>query len=212
MHMSRRSVIAGAAGIAAAQFGANSSSARPVPFSMDRLIEDAKQAVAAGGGQPAIEEVLGRAISNHDEVLTALGEPTDVGLQEIYRADDLTILNVVWSPYMVQLPHDHKMWATIGIYSGREDNIIWHRRGIHAEAATASSVGAGEVFSLPEHGVHSVTNPLPRLTCAIHIYGGDFFAAEKSEWDPETLRERPMDFEAAQERFRDANDRFRGRE
>jgi hypothetical protein len=24
---------------------------------------------------------------------------------------------------------------------------------------------------------------------AIHIYGGDFFAAERSEWDPETLQE-----------------------
>ena len=28
-----------------------------------------------------------------------------------------------------------------------------------------------------------------RLTGAIHIYGGDFFAAERSEWDPETLKE-----------------------
>jgi hypothetical protein len=32
-----------------------------------------------------------------------------------------------------------------------------------------------------------VTNPIPRLTGAIHVYAGDFFAAERSEWDPETL-------------------------
>ena len=27
------------------------------------------------------------------------------------------------------------------------------------------------------------------FTGAIHIYGGDFFGAERSEWDPETLEE-----------------------
>jgi predicted metal-dependent enzyme (double-stranded beta helix superfamily) len=53
--------------------------------------------------------------------------------------------------------------------------------------------------------VHSVTNPLPRLTGAIHIYGGDFFAAERSEWDPETLDERPYDLEKARRMFDDSS-------
>ena len=25
------------------------------------------------------------------------------------------------------MPHDHRMWAAIGIYSGREDNIFWRK-------------------------------------------------------------------------------------
>jgi len=37
--------------------------------------------------------------------------------------------------------------------------------------------------------VESGTNPIQRLTRAIHVYGGDFFAAERSEWNPETLTE-----------------------
>jgi hypothetical protein len=40
-----------------------------------------------------------------------------------------------------------------------------------------------------------VTNPLNRLTGAIHIYGGDFFAASRSKWDPETLLEGRYDLE-----------------
>lgn len=28
---------------------------------------------------------------------------------------------------MSQLPHNHRMWAVIGIYTGREDNIFWRR-------------------------------------------------------------------------------------
>jgi hypothetical protein len=47
------------------------------------------------------------------------------------------------------------------------------------------------------------------MTCAIHIYGGDFYSAQRSEWDPETLRERPMDFQAVLDLFEEANERFR---
>jgi hypothetical protein len=41
--------------------------------------------------------------------------------------------------------------------------------------------------------IHSVTNPIRRLTGAIHVYGGDFFHAERSEWDPETLLDERYD-------------------
>jgi hypothetical protein len=55
-----------------------------------------------------------------------------------------------------------------------------------------------------------VTNPIPRLTGAIHVYGGDFFAAERSEWDPETLMEGRYDAERAMRRFEAANAGIRG--
>ena len=46
----------------------------------------------------------------------------------------------------------------------------------------------------------------PRLTAAIHVYGGDFFAPEKrSEWDPETLDEERWDPELAVRRFDEAS-------
>jgi hypothetical protein len=51
----------------------------------------------------------------------------------------------------------------------------------------------------------TVTNPLPRLTGDIHVYGGDFFAASRSEWDPETLLEQPFDVEKNLRLFRQAN-------
>jgi len=50
-----------------------------------------------------------------------------------------------------------------------------------------------------------VTNPIPRLSGAIHVYGGDFFAAARSEWDPETLREQRYDVEKNMQRFDKAN-------
>jgi predicted metal-dependent enzyme (double-stranded beta helix superfamily) len=109
---------------------------------------------------------------------------------------------------MVLLPHNHKMWATIGIYTGREDNIVWRAAGPQVDAVGAASLSEKEVFDLPDDAIHSVVNPIPRLTGAVHVYGGDFFAAPRSEWDSETLRERPFDLEGARRVFREAAQRF----
>ena len=53
-----------------------------------------------------------------------------------------------------------------------------------------------------------MTNPIERLSGAIHVYGGDFFAEKRSEWDPETLAERPYDVEKNMRLFQEANERF----
>jgi len=112
----------------------------------------------------------------------------------------------VWAPYMTLMPHNHNMWAVIGIYSGREDNIFWRRLpGRRLEAAGAKALGRGDAEPLGRDIIHSVTNPIPRLTAAIHVYGGDFFAAERSEWDPETFDEQRWDPERAAQRFAEAN-------
>jgi hypothetical protein len=49
------------------------------------------------------------------------------------------------------------------------------------------------------------------MTRAIHVYGGDFFAPPRprSEWDPETLVERPWDMEDTRRLFAEAEARFR---
>jgi len=97
----------------------------------------------------------------------------------------------------------------IGIYTGREDNIFWRRLpgedGGRIEAAGAKSLGERDVEPLGRDIIYTVTNPLPRLTGAIHVYGGDFFAASRSEWDPETLLEQPFDIEKNLRLFGQAN-------
>jgi predicted metal-dependent enzyme (double-stranded beta helix superfamily) len=101
------------------------------------------------------------------------------------------------------------MWAMIGVYGGREDNIFWRRvKGAATgliEAAGAQSLGPGQVASLGRDIIHSVTNPLGRCTAAIHVYGGAFFHTARSEWDPETLLEGEYDLEKNMRLFQEAN-------
>jgi len=206
-------LLAGAAGMSAlgslsgATYGKHTTV--KTALDVDRFIEDVKRANRETDSQKAVEEVLRRVMSEPGAVLAGLGDPVEAGLNTLHRADDLTILNVVWAPLMVLLPHNHNMWASIGIYTGREDNIIWEHSRDVIEANRAASLSEKEVFGLPRDVIHSVTNPVGRLTGAIHIYGGDFFKPGRSEWDPETLKERPFDLEAARRTFREANERFK---
>jgi predicted metal-dependent enzyme (double-stranded beta helix superfamily) len=170
-------------------------------FDLDQFIADCRAALAADHSHKLVHEVVARAVSDPIGVLRQLGEPKRAQLQKLYHAPDLTILNVIWAPTMTIMPHDHRMWAVIGLYTGREDNIFWRRiKGDlngRVEAAGARALGVRDAESLGLNVIHSVTNPIPRLTGAIHVYGGDFFAAERSEWDPETLREERFDAERA---------------
>ncbi|HJQ59104.1 MAG TPA: hypothetical protein VJ890_19520 [Vineibacter sp.] len=179
-------------------------------FDVQRFIDECRAAIAADKTHRHVRDVVARAVADPAAVLRGLGEPERPGLHKIYRSDDLTILNVVWAAGMTVLPHNHQMWAVIGIYTGREDNIFWRRvpGGAHGrvEAAGARALCVRDVEVLGHDIIHSVTNPIPRLTGAIHVYGGDFFCPDqRSEWDPETLLERPWDVSAAVRRFADAN-------
>ena len=137
--------------------------------------------------------MLARANSDPAAILAALGEPTRAGVTPLYKSDTLTVLNVVWGKRMTIMPHDHRMWAVIGVYTGREDNIFWRRVADEAgglvEAAGAKSLSERCAEPLGRDVIHSVTNPLGRLTAGIHVYGGNFYGVKRSDWDPENLLE-----------------------
>jgi hypothetical protein len=96
-------------------------------FEVDQFVADCRAAFAADSTHKAIREVLARAMSEPAAVLRGLGEPNSAEIRKLFHSDSLTILNVVWAPGMMVMPHNHRMWAVIGIYSGREDNIFWRR-------------------------------------------------------------------------------------
>nr|VFJ89341.1 MAG: Predicted metal-dependent enzyme of the double-stranded beta helix superfamily [Candidatus Kentron sp. H]VFJ91144.1 MAG: Predicted metal-dependent enzyme of the double-stranded beta helix superfamily [Candidatus Kentron sp. H]VFJ97463.1 MAG: Predicted metal-dependent enzyme of the double-stranded beta helix superfamily [Candidatus Kentron sp. H] len=178
-------------------------------FDRDGFIADCRSALSEDTGYRAVREVIARAVSEPAAVIEGLGPPTRSGIQTLYQSEDLTILNIVWGAKMTMIPHNHTMWALIGIYTGREDNILWRRvageSGGKIEAAGAKALVEREVFPLGRDAIHSVTNPIPRLTGAIHVYGGNFFEAERSEWDPETLLEHPYDIGKILRLYEEAN-------
>lgn len=185
----------------------SSNSKRRIPFDRDRFVEDCITAHLEAEPIFAVREVLERAVSDHRSVLTGLGAPEKAGLDVLLSSPTLTIFAAHWTPQMNLLPHDHMMWALIGIYSGREDNILWKRQDNGIEACAANCLFEGDVATLPADAIHSVTNPLLRFTGGIHIYGGDFFDTARHQWDPETLKEEPSDGDAIRAMFARENER-----
>jgi len=61
-----------------------------------------------------------------------------------------------------------------------EDNVFWRRlppgngRTRAIEAFVVEALRAGDVTILGTDVVHSVVNPIPRLSCTLQVYGGTF--------------------------------------
>ena len=180
-------------------------------FSIDRFIEGCRAGVTTTDAQRLVAELAAEAVSDPASLVRALREPERAGFQVLHRGPDLTILDFAWAPWMSFKAHNHSMWSVVGIFSGREDNVFWRRTPDAIEAAGARSLGIRDVARLGHDIIHSVVNPIGKMTRAIHVYGGDFFAPTRprSEWDPETLAERPWDLADTRRLFAEAEARAR---
>ena len=180
-------------------------------FDLDRLIEECDKRIDITNSHKAVIDVLSKVVEKPSDLFDYFGEPQEGGINKIYQSDKFSILNVVWTPNMAIMPHNHNMWAAIGVYSGREDNIFWRRldneENGKIEAAGAKSLEKFDTVPLGSNIIHSVINPTNKFTCALHIYGGDFFDTPKSEWEPETLEEKAYKVEHSLSIFREANRR-----
>ena len=179
-------------------------------FEKERFIEACRAALNEHNPQSAVRELVARVVSEPAEVVRALGEPKRAGVETIYRGPDLTILNLCWGPQMRFKPHDHRMWAVIGIYGGRECNIFYRRSERGLTQHGTKELDARDTIPLGASIIHAVTNPLDQITAAIHVYGGDFFVQARSEWDPKTFEEQPYDVADTMRAFERANERLNG--
>jgi predicted metal-dependent enzyme (double-stranded beta helix superfamily) len=176
-------------------------------FDLDQLVADCRAARSEVQPRLAVRDVVKRAVSEPSSVADGL-RPAQGGLALLYHDDELTILNVVWAPHMTIYPHDHRMWAVIGVYAGQEDNAFFRRAA--PGAATLTEVGGKQLFEsdvavLGDDTIHGVHNPRDTLTAAIHVYGGDFVNQPRSQWGPGPRQERPFDLAQARQQFADAN-------
>jgi predicted metal-dependent enzyme (double-stranded beta helix superfamily) len=173
-------------------------------FDNDEFINDCIEARHESEPRRAIKEVLARAVADGRSIADAL-PPERAEIVRLHVSPELTVLKVVWAPGMSFGPHDHRMWASIGIYSGGEDNAFYRRDGKSLTEAGGRSLRPGDVCLLGDDVIHGVTNPTGEHAGAIHIYGGDFFATPRSEWRGTPPTEEPYDVERVLSYFEAAN-------
>src|SRR5262249_4040138 len=94
------------------------------------------------------------------------------------------------------------------IYAGQEDNAFFRRDGRGLIDSGGKALRSGDVLTLGDNVIHSVTNPLTKLTAAIHVYGGDFVAKPRSQWGTGRNEGRRYDMELTTRQFAEANERW----
>lgn len=102
----------------------------------------------------------------------------------LHRSPSLTVVNVALEPGAITVPHDHSMWAVIGIYEGRENNTFYRRAGDGLAESNHRDIAAGEAILLGPEVIHAIRNPLEGPTLGLHVYGGDLFGRPRSMWSP----------------------------
>lgn len=172
---------------------------------IDDMVTRCRAARAEHTPQLAIRDVLTELVADPGAVADAVGAVTEGGIRVLHRSDDLTVLHIAWTPGMRLMPHDHAMFAVVGMYGGQEDNAFFRRRARGIESAGGRELATGEVLVMGDDAIHAVANTRNEYAVALHVYGGDFFDAERSEWDPETFVERPRDLDGTARLFAAAN-------
>jgi predicted metal-dependent enzyme (double-stranded beta helix superfamily) len=183
-----------------------------VPFEIAEFVDACRGALRESRPQLAVRDVVARALSTPRDVERAFREEAEPGLTAVHTSSELTILHVVWPPGMSLFPHDHRMWATIGVYGGQEDNTFYRRRDGGIAVSGGRELREHEVLLLGDDVIHGVTNPRQHaFTAAIHVYGGDFFATPRRAWTADTLAEHAYDADEAMQAFRLAEQAWEAR-
>ena len=127
-------------------------------FDVDEFLDDCIRANQEDKPQLAIKELLERAMSDPAVLASAL-PPERAEITPLHALPELTVLKVVWTPGMTFRPHNHAMWAAIGIYTGGEDNDSSGATTPGWCRAAASSLSVGDTVLLGGDVIHAVTNP-----------------------------------------------------
>ncbi len=178
-------------------------------LAVDDIVSRCQAALAEHTPALAVRDVLDELVADPRGLQRALGPVDAGGITTLCNDTDLTVLHVAWTPGMALNPHEHRMWAVIGMYGGQEDNTFYRRVPGGLEPSGGRELPAGDVLVLGDDVVHSVANARREFAVALHVYGGDFFSVARSEWDFDTYQERPRDLDRTRRLFDDANARWR---
>ena len=150
----------------------------------DDPIEHVREAVleALSEGRAAIDAVLGTTFRPEADTL--------------YSSPVLSVQRILWPPGFAGRPHEHRMWAVVGVYRGEERNRFFDRSPTGLEESGGYALSEGQVLVLDAAAIHAVENAGHDWTAGLHVYGGDIVGAPRNAWGPDG-REVPVAEERA---------------
>ena len=120
-----------------------------------------------------------------------------IGQYALYRADDgsLTLFSLVVPPGASTPVHDHLAWGLVGIYRGRQDEVVYRRlddggdpHHAQLEVSRRQQLGPGEFYTLlpPADDIHFVGTISDTPSVSIHLLANDTACVWRHRFEPAT--------------------------
>lgn len=161
------------------------------------FVEECRAALDGADPRCRVRGVVERAVAAPSEVAAAFDDsvtrqtnPNDMGL---LWSDELTIFRVALDPGVVTPPHDHGLWTCVGVYAGREDNVLYEERDTWLQVSGSRSVGSGEVLELAPKAIHAIQNVGSDVSMSLHVYLGPLHKTPRHMWHPRTWQREDLD-------------------
>jgi predicted metal-dependent enzyme (double-stranded beta helix superfamily) len=154
-------------------------------FDAEAFVIECQSAANAADSVGAVQEVVAGAIRDGSSIDAAFGTKINRDPDTLFASKDLTVQRILWPGGSWTRPHDHRMWAVIGVYAGEELNRLYERTPGGITETGTRPVAKREVLLLDAKAIHSVENPYRELTAGLHVYGGDIIGGERSAWGPD---------------------------
>jgi predicted metal-dependent enzyme (double-stranded beta helix superfamily) len=161
-------------------------------FDPEEFVAHCREALTDPDPAGAIHDVVARAVSTPGP-LPPPASSRGGGPVLLFQSPQLTVQCIVWPTGVITPPHEHLMWAVVGVLEGEEENELWRRTAGGLERAGRLSVRAGEAVVFDAEAIHAVANPCHFPTVGLHVYGGDILTTRRSEWDFDGRNEHDFD-------------------
>ena len=160
-------------------------------FDLRQFVKACQSALDDPEPAHSVEALVRKAISDPEAVRDAFEKAQNVERQGpitfAWRDARLSVADVTTPPGLKSPAHNHNMWAVIGVYDGQELNRFFRCENDQLQEKGERLLDEGDVAVLGKQAVHAIANPLPTVSGALHVYGGDLVEQpDRSMWNPHT--------------------------
>jgi predicted metal-dependent enzyme (double-stranded beta helix superfamily) len=156
----------------------------------EQLVDECLAAAADDVSMLAVKEVVERAVRDATLQAELVDGPE---LTVLHCSPQLTVASVILQSGTPQtLPHDHRMWALVGLFDGKEENEFFRDDHGRLTPSGGKVIEKGDVLAMGAETIHAIRNPLAHTTMrALHVYGGDLVHVDRNMWcnGPDWTRE-----------------------
>jgi len=151
-------------------------------FDADKFVMRCRSALRTADVLAELAKLVAEALVDPASLRSALVAREGLRVSVLCEGPELTVVQFVAPKGLAFPPHDHAMVSAVGVYGGAEQNVYYEVDGASLRESRRRLLSAGDVAVHATDVIHSIASVGKEPLAALHVYGGDFFRAPRSEW------------------------------